>query len=635
MMTIREVQEILDKIKNVRIAVYGDFCLDAYWMLNSKGGETSVETGLQTQVVEKHYYSLGGASNVVANIAELKPAAIRAIGVIGDDIFGRELVRQLIAMGVDTGGLIVQKENFDTYVFCKRYLEGKEKRRVDLGCFNKRSRKTDEALIHSLRTGLKSCDVVIFNQQVEGSITNEEFLNQANRLFEEFHDRVVLLDSRHYGMRIHPVYRKLNDIEAARLAGAKAKWDDFVPLPDLIRTSRILFEQSQKPVFITRGSRGILAVDSVGLHEVPGIQLLKKLDTVGAGDTVISALALCLGAGIEPAQAAEFANFAAAVTVQKIFQTGTASGEEILKVAKNVDWIYQPELAEDIRKARYLNESEIELCADARSLEFGRIKHAVFDHDGTLSVLRQGWETVMEPVMAQAILGDRYVNADQALHRKVLERVSEYIEKSTGIQTLLQMEALVEMVGEFGVVPQDQILDKFGYKKNYNRALMIEVDKRIRRLEEGVLKVHDYTIKGSVGFLRALREKGVTLYLASGTDHDDTVREAGMLGYADLFNGGIFGASDDIHKNSKREVIENIIHTNRLWGPELAVFGDGPVEMRECRKVNGIAIGVASDEVRRHGLNQRKRARLIQAGAQVVTPDFSQEDRLLRLLFQK
>ena len=402
-----------------------------------------------------------------------------------------------------------------------------------------------------------------------------------------------------------------------------------------MHTSRILFEKSKKPVFITRGSRGILAVDSIGLHEAPGIQLLRKLDTVGAGDTVISALALCLGAGIEPAQAAEFANFAAAVTVQKIFQTGTASGEEILNVAKNVDWIYQPELAEDIRKARYLKESEIELCADARSLEFGRIQHAVFDHDGTLSVLRQGWETVMEPFMAQAILGDRYVTADEALYRKVLERVREYIEKSTGIQTLLQMEALVEMVSEFGVVPKDQILDKFGYKQNYNRALMIEVDKRIRRLEEGVLQVHDYTIKGSVDFLRALREKGVTLYLASGTDHDDTAREAGMLEYADLFNGGIFGASDDIHKNSKREVIENIIHRNRLRGPELAVFGDGPVEMRECRKVNGIAIGVASDEVRRYGLNQRKRTRLIQAGAQVVTPDFSQEGRLLNLLFQK
>jgi rfaE bifunctional protein kinase chain/domain len=632
-MTIERVQEILDKIKNVKIAVYGDFCLDAYWMLNSKGGEISVETGLQAQAVEKHYYSLGGASNVAANLAALKPAAIRTIGAIGDDLFGRELVRQLIALGVDTGGLVVQKEHFDTYVFCKRVLAGNEKSRVDLGCFNKRSPKTDEALISSLRGGLKSFDAVIFNQQVEGSITNEEFIHQANRLFEEFHDRVVLLDSRHYGRKIHHVARKLNDLEAARLAGAEAKRDDFVPLSDLTRISRILFEQSGKPVFITRASRGILAMDSEGLHEVPGIQLLKKLDTVGAGDTVMSALALCLGAGIQPAQAAEFANFAAAVTVQKIFQTGTASGEEILEIVKDVDTVYQPELAEDVRSARYLKESEIELCADERSLEFGRIKHAVFDHDGTLSVLRQGWETVMELVMVRAILGDRYDTADEALYKKVLEPVREYIEKSTGIQTLLQMGALVEMVREFGIVPKDQILDKFGYKKNYIRALMSEVDKRIRKLEEGTLRNHDYTIAGSVDFLRALREKGVTLYLTSGTDHDAAAREAGVLGYADLFNGGIFGASDDIHKNSKKQVLENIIHGHRLQGPELAVFGDGPVEMRECRKVQGIAIGVASDEVRRHGLNPRKRTRLIQAGAQVVTPDFSQKERLLKLLF--
>jgi beta-phosphoglucomutase-like phosphatase (HAD superfamily) len=164
---------------------------------------------------------------------------------------------------------------------------------------------------------------------------------------------------------------------------------------------------------------------------------------------------------------------------------------------------------------------------------------------------------------------------------------------------------------------------------------MIEVDKRIRKLEKGELQVHDFTIKGSVDFLRELREKGVTLYLTSGTDHDDAAREAGMLGYADLFNGGIFGALDDIHKNSKKDVIGNIIRGNRLWGPELAVFGDGPVEMRECRKANGIAIGVASDEVRRYGLNPRKRTRLIQAGAQIVTPDFSQKDRLLELFFRK
>jgi hypothetical protein len=78
--------------------------------------------------------------------------------------------------------------------------------------------------------------------------------------------------------------------------------------------------------------------------------------------------------------------------------------------------------------------------------------------------------------------------------------------------------------------------------------------------------------------------------------------------------------------------IEKIMAENNLNGPELAVFGDGPVEIRESRKREGVAVGVASDEVRRHGLNKEKRARLVKAGAHIIIPDFSQRENLLRLL---
>ena len=73
---------------------------------------------------------------------------------------------------------------------------------------------------------------------------------------------------------------------------------------------------------------------------------------------------------------------------------------------------------------------------------------------------------------------------------------------------------------------------------------------------------------------------------------------------------------------------------NNLHGSELAVFGDGPVEIRECRKREGIAVGIASDEIRRHGLDLEKRTRLIKAGAHLVVPDFSQFDKLTTLLLE-
>lgn len=632
-MKAERVQEILAEITKVKVAVYGDFCLDAYWMLDPAGSEVSVETGLKGQAVSKHYYSLGGASNVVANLAALTPASIQVIGVVGDDIFGREIVRQFHNLGVDTQWLCVQKEDFNTVTFGKRYLESEEQPRIDFGFFNKRSPHTDEQLLAHLEQALQTADGIIINQQVPGSIANELFIEKANTLFETFADKVVLLDSRHYGEKFNHIYRKTNDIEAAHLNQVEAQRDDVINLTDIKNYAQNLYNQSNKPVFVTRGERGIIVSDAEGIQEIPGIQLLKKLDPVGAGDTTVSALILCLAAGVSPKEAAEFADFAAAVTVQKLYQTGTANAQEIISVTQDSDYIYQPELAEDIRQAQYLEGTEIEICCDREVLAGRNIKHAVFDHDGTISTLRQGWELVMVPVMIKAVLGDQYESADETLYHKVRHRVLDYIDKSTGIQTIVQMEALVEMVKEFGIVSGDQVLDKFGYKKIYNDALMQMVNKRLEKFQRGALDLYDYTVKGSVAFLKILREEGVRLYLASGTDREDVINEAKVLGYAELFDGGIYGAVGDISKYSKKMVLENILHTNHLTGRALAVFGDGPVEIRESRKRDGLAVGMASDEIRRHDLNPEKRTRLIKAGAHLVIPDFAEPDVLFKLLF--
>ena len=624
------VREILDRITRVRVAVCGDFCLDAYWMLNPRGGEVSAETGLPAEAVGRHYYSLGGAANVVANLAALRPAHIRAVGIVGDDIFGRELLRQLRELGVDTAGMVVQHGRFDTVTYGKRYGEDGEAPRLDFGFFNERSPETDASVLAHLRQAIEQCDAVIFNQQVPGGLS-EAFIDGLNALAGAYPQKIVVCDSRHYGSRFRHIHRKTNDAEAARLNGIALEPAVHPSLAEIESYATRLFAESGKPVFITRGARGILTVADTGVHMEPGIQLLAKTDTVGAGDTVTSALALCLGAGLSPAEAAGFANFAAAVTVQKLFRTGTASPEEVLAVSAHPDYIYQPELADDIRQAAYLDGSEIEACC--RPLpRLADVRHAVFDHDGTISTLRQGWERIMEPMMIRAILGGRYATADETLYHRVVHRVREYIDKSTGIETLVQMDALVGMVEEFGVVPPHDVLDKFGYKAIYNDALMAVVSGRLAKYRRGELNIDDLTVKGAVAFLRSLRAMGVTLYLASGTDHDDVRHEAQALGYADLFDGGIYGALGEVNAQSKRQVIQRILAEHGLDGSELAAFGDGPVELRESRRRHGAAIGIASDEIRRYGLNPEKRTRLIKAGAHLLLPDFSQAASLLTLM---
>ena len=431
------------------------------------------------------------------------------------------------------------------------------------------------------------------------------------------------------------MYRKVNDVEAAHLNGFQVEPRTMLPRATVLEYGQSLFAQSQKPVFVTCGARGITAFDSSGYYEHLGLQLTAQLDTVGAGDTVISAITLCLAAGISPNQAAQFANFAAAVTVQKLFITGTANGEEILAISQDPNYIYQADLAENPRQAVYLPDSETELCDPSVLEKLGYIKYAVFDHDGTISTLRHGWEEIMEPVMMKAILGDSYDTIDAAGFKKVQRETQDFIHKTTGIQTIYQMEGLVNMVREAGYVPEDQILDKFQYKQIYNDALMELVNKRMAKLQAGELDWEDYTMKGAVSFLHELKERGVVMYLASGTDVDDVRHEATVLGYADLFDGGIYGALREYTKFSKKMIIERIIRDNNLNGNELAVFGDGPDEIREGRRSGGISIGITSNEVQRHGHNFDKRPRLVKAGAQLIIPDFSQYRKLVSLLFKE
>ena len=143
----------------------------------------------------------------------------------------------------------------------------------------------------------------------------------------------------------------------------------------------------------------------------------------------------------------------------------------------------------------------------------------------------------------------------------------------------------------------------------------------------------DFTVKKAPELLQRLHDAGVKLYLASGTDEQDVVAEAETLGYAGLFEGRIYGAVGDVTVEAKRVVLDRIL---RDIGAEnvaqMVAFGDGPVEMRETRKRGGLTVGVASDELRRYGLNPGKRSRLIRAGADIVVPDFSQLDALLGLL---
>lgn len=630
-LTEDRLRQILVRIAATRVWVLGDYCLDIYWFVDSSRSEKSLETGLPTRPVRQQRYALGGAGNVVNNLVAAGCRNVRALGVVGDDPWGREMIRLLGQIEANTDDMLVQRDGWATLAYNKPHIEKQESSRFDFGNFNELSSATARTLLARCRARAGDADLVIVNQQVRQGIHTDEFRAGLLALIRDLPEKTFVVDSRHFSECYAGCVMKINDHEAARLCGTVRAPAELVLREEALSSAKALYARFKKPVFVTRGSRGLVVVDETGGCEIPGIQVLGQVDTVGAGDSALAGISLALGAGCAPVEAAQFGNFVAGVTIQKLNQTGTACPEEILTIGREQAYVYHPELAEDPRRARHLPGTEFEVVRD---LPPGlAVTHVIFDHDGTISTLRQGWHLVMEPMMVRAILGPCYQSADEALYRRAVEAARKFIDDSTGIQTLVQMQGLVDMVRDFGCVPEAEMLDPPGYKAIYNEALMRMVRERLAKLRRKELAVEDFVVKNAVPLLARLHAAGVRLYLASGTDQQDVVDEAAALGYAHLFEGGIFGSVGDVQVEAKRIVLDRIL-TGIGTGVvrTLATFGDGPVEIRETRKRGGLTVGVASDEIRRYGIDTSKRARLVRAGADIVVPDYSQLDALLRLL---
>ncbi|MHB1422940.1 MAG: HAD family hydrolase [Gemmataceae bacterium] len=267
-------------------------------------------------------------------------------------------------------------------------------------------------------------------------------------------------------------------------------------------------------------------------------------------------------------------------------------------------------------------EDEIEIVHP--DLPRGRFRFVLFDFDGTLSLIREGWPQVMIPMMV-AILRETATRESEA---ELTAAVEEFVMRLNGRQTIYQMMQLAEEVRRRGGQP----LDPLEYKHRYHDLLMARIQGRLADLEAGAASPEEWTVPGSHALLEALRRRGLTLYLASGTDLKYVRREADLLGLSHYFGEHIYGALDDYRRFSKQMVIERILRENNLHGAELLGFGDGFVEIEEIKRAGGVAVAVASDEVNRRGVQAWKRERLLRAGADIVIPEYRRYQKLLDFL---
>jgi len=329
------LKELLQGFSQVRIAVIGDFFLDKWLLIDRSLDEPSVETGLTAYQVTGKRLAPGAAGTVTNNLSALGVGKIYAVGFVGNDGEGFELMQGLGATGVITDYLYCTREAFTpTYIkplFMKEpYPE--ETHRLDIRNRHETSAEIEEIVIGNLYNVCDDVDAVIALDQVPEENTGVITARVRETLAEIGRSRLELIvyaDSRAHALQYKNVIVKCNHLEA--IQAVYPGWEGTADEDLIAECALSLSERTGRQVFVTWGENGIVAVRDNEVSKVPAVRVEGPIDICGAGDSATAGIvcALCRGASAE--EAAMIANLAASITIQQIGTTGTATREAILR----------------------------------------------------------------------------------------------------------------------------------------------------------------------------------------------------------------------------------------------------------------------------------------------------------------
>jgi phosphoglycolate phosphatase-like HAD superfamily hydrolase len=252
-------------------------------------------------------------------------------------------------------------------------------------------------------------------------------------------------------------------------------------------------------------------------------------------------------------------------------------------------------------------------------------KIAFFDFDGTVGLVRAGW---MEVMIRQALVALRATGTSET-DAELRPMVEEFVFRLTGKPTIYQMMELAENVRKRG----GMALEPAQYKQQFLEELREESERRLKDLRGGDLLPDVHMVPGTRAVLEDLRRRRVRLYLVSGTDDPLVQEEVRLFDIERYFDGGVYGSPGDQSNFSKQGIIERVVAQGEASGPDMVGFGDGHVELEAVKHVGGIAVGLATLEPECKRIDEWKRERLIESGADYIVPNFLCWDELKEHLF--
>ncbi len=331
-LSTEKLEGIIDKIPGIRVGLIGDLALDVYWIADMTKSELSRETPHFPLPVVDERMSPGAGGNAAANIAALKPLDLKVLGVVGEDWRGDLLIGKLRNSGINTDGIVAGGKVF-TNAYCKPMRKGishvaYEDPRLDFHNYIPMPEDIEAKLLDQLDKIIGNIDVLCVSDQLAfGCITPA--VRERIAYWGLLGKRIVV-DSRDRIGEYRGVFLKPNEVEGYKAAYNKPLPKD-VEFEGIAGAASILAREKKSYVCMTLGSKGCLCTDGTSVVHVPCCHVKPPIDFCGAGDTFLSAFSCAIATGVEPWEAAAFANMAAEVTIKKIGTTGTASTGEIIE----------------------------------------------------------------------------------------------------------------------------------------------------------------------------------------------------------------------------------------------------------------------------------------------------------------
>lgn len=306
----QRIIELTENFTNQTIMVIGDLMLDHY--LWGQVSRISPEAPVPVVDIEDETFRLGGAANVSYNIQTLKAKAL-PIGVVGDDVHGEKILSIFKENEFNTDGIFISDDR-STTIKSRIIAHNQHVVRTDRECREFIPDNLQLKILDYIRKNINACSAIIFEDYNKG-LLNPDFIQKVIGIATE-HQKMIFVDPKYDNFFdfknvtvFKPNKKELSDRLGMRITNQESLEKACEKLSQRLNCQYLL---------VTLGSEGMALYESGNpLKQVP-TRAIQVHDVSGAGDTVISTMAVSMSSGASVEEAANIANHAAGVVVGEV-----------------------------------------------------------------------------------------------------------------------------------------------------------------------------------------------------------------------------------------------------------------------------------------------------------------------------